>query len=266
MASVFSGDLASTIDKLRHAALKERATSSQAVIAVQRKSALRALLKSPRLFMCYCAFIRFFRENRTAFSKPSFVIIAQTPRKWRVNDVEAAIEIALLKEHQVKVLRHVEGRNKKGEWAIDPTDYLGLAKLLLLVPDGTEIHPDFEIAATSRARIEPGSARHFHALAKLFNCGEISSQTMKTICEEPSERIDALFRMGHPVEVAASRLKRETPKPPPLDVIPLHTNKGFGPASEWAKQLQRDLAQWKEGELPWSEVDKGILLYGPPGC
>jgi len=33
----------------------------------------------------------------------------------------------------------------------------------------------------------------------------------------------------------------------------------------WARCLVRDLALYKRGSLPWSEVDRGALFYGPPG-
>ncbi len=40
---------------------------------------------------------------------------------------------------------------------------------------------------------------------------------------------------------------------------------GFGPAHDWGMQLAGDLAAFKAGELPWCDVDRGILLSGAPG-
>ena len=40
---------------------------------------------------------------------------------------------------------------------------------------------------------------------------------------------------------------------------------GFGPAADWGLQLADDLAAYKAGELPWCDIDKGILLSGAPG-
>lgn len=40
---------------------------------------------------------------------------------------------------------------------------------------------------------------------------------------------------------------------------------GLGAAGDWGKDLAIDLADWKSGEISWSEVDKGILLFGAPG-
>ncbi|MCX2696223.1 AAA family ATPase [Ochrobactrum chromiisoli] len=40
---------------------------------------------------------------------------------------------------------------------------------------------------------------------------------------------------------------------------------GLGAAGDWGRDLAIDLADWKSGEISWSEVDKGILLFGAPG-
>lgn len=40
---------------------------------------------------------------------------------------------------------------------------------------------------------------------------------------------------------------------------------GLGEAADWGRELARDLADWRGGKLPWSEVDRGVLVAGPPG-
>lgn len=40
---------------------------------------------------------------------------------------------------------------------------------------------------------------------------------------------------------------------------------GYGPAQTWGLDLATDLAAWKSGELAWADVDRGVLLCGPPG-
>ena len=41
---------------------------------------------------------------------------------------------------------------------------------------------------------------------------------------------------------------------------------GMGAAQDWAEQLVEDLADYKDGKLKWDDIDRGILLCGPPGC
>ncbi|WP_245495595.1 AAA family ATPase [Rhizobium ruizarguesonis] len=40
---------------------------------------------------------------------------------------------------------------------------------------------------------------------------------------------------------------------------------GYGEAKDWGLQLSDDLADWKAGRIPWSDVDTGLLLSGPSG-
>lgn len=40
---------------------------------------------------------------------------------------------------------------------------------------------------------------------------------------------------------------------------------GLGPALEWARDLVADLQAYRAGRLPWSAVDRGVVLVGPPG-
>lgn len=46
-----------------------------------------------------------------------------------------------------------------------------------------------------------------------------------------------------------------------LDDLP-----GQGEATEWGRQLVTDLGAYARGELDWPDVDRGVILEGPPGC
>ena len=49
------------------------------------------------------------------------------------------------------------------------------------------------------------------------------------------------------------------------DVPALEAMYGYGPAKDWGMELAQDLAEWQAGEISWDDVDKGVLLSGPPG-
>ena len=56
----------------------------------------------------------------------------------------------------------------------------------------------------------------------------------------------------------------ETPTPKPS--VRLRDLSGYGPAKDWGLQLAEDIQAFKRSEISWDDVDKGILLSGPPGC
>ncbi|OYR15163.1 AAA family ATPase [Brucella thiophenivorans] len=45
----------------------------------------------------------------------------------------------------------------------------------------------------------------------------------------------------------------------------LYTIPGYGQAAEWGKTLAEDLATYIKGDLGWEDIDRGVLLCGPPG-
>lgn len=67
----------------------------------------------------------------------------------------------------------------------------------------------------------------------------------------------------------AQEQKGKTSKSPQRDVPdvrPLEDLHGYGDAKLWGLELARDIQDWKNGDIAWSDVDNGILLSGPPGC
>ncbi|WP_161993602.1 AAA family ATPase [Muricoccus nepalensis] len=61
--------------------------------------------------------------------------------------------------------------------------------------------------------------------------------------------------------VAATIKGKQTPSGPGLETLP-----GMGEASHWAHRLVQDLKGCVAGDLPASELDRGCVLEGPPGC
>ncbi|WP_234716830.1 AAA family ATPase [Ensifer adhaerens] len=50
-----------------------------------------------------------------------------------------------------------------------------------------------------------------------------------------------------------------------MSEIRLEDLAGYGEAKDWGLDLVRDLADWRAGTISWEDVDKGVLLSGPPG-
>ncbi|WP_299482249.1 AAA family ATPase [uncultured Roseibium sp.] len=49
------------------------------------------------------------------------------------------------------------------------------------------------------------------------------------------------------------------------DGLFLDTLVGVGEAGEWGRELAVDLKEWRTGKLPWTDVNRGVLVAGPPG-
>jgi ATP-dependent Zn protease len=62
--------------------------------------------------------------------------------------------------------------------------------------------------------------------------------------------------------IDAAQAREEARKPRELALDELH---GLDEAVAWARSTLKDLESFREGRLPWHEVDHGVVLEGPPG-
>jgi hypothetical protein len=94
--------------------------------------------------------------------------------------------------------------------------------------------------------------------------GDDDEGNASTAAAEVAERTDA----GDKADVGRSvgQPGEPTHGAPAKTTTRLRDLAGFGPAKDWGLQLAADLAEYKAGQLAWEDVDKGVLLSGPPGC
>ncbi|PZQ10252.1 MAG: hypothetical protein DI565_20060, partial [Ancylobacter novellus] len=124
--------------------------------------------------------------------------------------------------------------------------------------------------------------RLMRAALRMSNGRDPTADELALVMSLPLEELRPLVREGRPLEDllprvrrAADRLARESAdeeasagaaddsgssSAPTLDQ--LH---GLGEAGVWGKELAVDLADWKAGRLSWADVDRGVLISGPPG-
>jgi cell division protease FtsH len=58
---------------------------------------------------------------------------------------------------------------------------------------------------------------------------------------------------------------QQHPSPGHPSALSIETLHGYGTARQWALDLKQDLALWRSGSLPWSQMSTKLLLSGPPG-
>jgi hypothetical protein len=83
-----------------------------------------------------------------------------------------------------------------------------------------------------------------------------------------------IFRKGRSPRQSVARLKaiishrqsEDNSTEPALDgAVRLRLLHGYGEATGWSLDMVRDLAAYKAGTIPWSDVERGLLLFGRPG-
>ncbi|MGV3548975.1 AAA family ATPase [Rhizobium sp.] len=114
---------------------------------------------------------------------------------------------------------------------------------------------------------------HLLDAARRHGITEMTSSDARYLSEIHFGNISAVLTFGRPYRAAIRRLRAGMRDPVAATPAPkaeaastaLEDLVGVDEVREWGLSLARDIALWKNGKLPWSEVDRGALLSGPPG-
>ncbi|KQV39386.1 hypothetical protein ASE37_21475 [Rhizobium sp. Root268] len=206
------------------------------------------------------------RQQKEFFAEDTSVLVVTVPRNWPTDDLEYVADVCLKSSDRglskVKTFCH-PSRTKKGSWDFQPSNYLDAQKVIVFLPRGAELHPEVEISADEIIDLEILDDRHLDSLTRQLDTGPLSSDEKERLRQLDPAFINAIFRKGRSAAVALSKLERLQARPakgPRL--IPLAA---YGEAGQWGERFKRDLRLWQSGKLDWSDVDRGILLYGAPG-
>jgi hypothetical protein len=72
------------------------------------------------------------------------------------------------------------------------------------------------------------------------------------------------LRAGTPRAIAA-RLSELVVGPTPGNTLSLDHIEGYGEAEAVARRMASDLQAWAKGKVDWGDVQRSVLLWGPPG-
>jgi DNA polymerase III delta prime subunit len=254
-------------EKLHRATQEFHQTRKNTAFTLDRQAGRSFLEKAPRFFLGYCALVRAIKTYPEFLLRPSSVVIVVIPRTWLLDDMEYLAEACFgddkKKSLYFNVLCHPTERNKKRQWDFTPQVQLAYSKVLIFAKRGSELHPEVEAAADIVLNLDPSTDRDFQALARLLGTVVTSKKDNDFLRQQPSTTLDAVFRFGRSPEPAIARLRNLTAKAAASSkALPIET---FGEAGQWALRLRRDLTLWQEGRLQWRDMDKGVLVHGPPG-
>lgn len=144
-------------------------------------------------------------------------------------------------------------------------------RAIFIAPPDYNLDDDERLFSDAILDLKPRTRRH--AEAALRRAGlPLSERDVELLLSEPWPRLVKAFQdRRHPM-LALERLRTHSRMPSkrvPAVSKPLGPTlsdmHGYGPALEWGANLTKDLADYKAGVLPWSDVDNGVLLSGPPG-
>jgi cell division protease FtsH len=146
-------------------------------------------------------------------------------------------------------------------------DALDLGRPLIVLWPASLTVPTHIMAAADRiVDVHPIRAYHLVSAVKQVEAQTLSVTEAAKLLEYPLSSVFAALRAGRPIELVLKRLQASCPASGLQPAAPgLDELEGYGDARDWGLALAEDIRAWGRGEIPWSEVDRGILVSGPPG-
>ena len=154
---------------------------------------------------------------------------------------------------------------------------LEVEKVFLIFPDEQSIPDIARLAADAIVALERPSISQMKGVFRALHGTSLTDMQAELFLLLDEDMQRAVARPGRSVGRMLSQLvmRPETPRshpPTPLTnpnagggPTTLDSMSGYGEAKEWGMQLAQDLKDWRNGLIPWRDVDRGLLLSGPPG-
>lgn len=146
------------------------------------------------------------------------------------------------------------------------------ARRIVLITNKLDGLPSDLIASADLVSdIAPPTPAHYRAGAREAKVAGMTAEIAEFLAPLPFDTVATAFRVSRPLAASIRHLLRaqEAAKAVPAPAKPsgprLEDMAGYGAARDWGIQLSEDLHAWKAGELAWEDIDRGALLYGPPG-
>lgn len=142
-------------------------------------------------------------------------------------------------------------------------------RAIFICKDMADINEEVALFADVVAVVPRPSDRQIDAALKREGISA-NAADREMLRSESWARLSFAFTLRRTASTGLRRLRHVKPAPVPADppisegpsLADLH---GYGPLAEWGFELARDLADFKEGRIDWSDVDGGVLISGPPG-
>ncbi|EME67900.1 ATP-dependent Zn protease [Paramagnetospirillum caucaseum] len=127
--------------------------------------------------------------------------------------------------------------------------------------------PALLAAADATITLQPVDARQLANVIEEITGTEPSEVIADTIATKISpDDLRLAVRAGQDADSAIRRLNSMIAKRQVVPDITLAALGGMNEAVTWGYALAQDLAAYRAGTLSWADVDRGVLLGGPPGC
>lgn len=235
-----------------------------------------SVTKSVRDYALFCTFRHALRRHPVFASGRTGLVLLNAPIGYSAKDYGNAVLAELYPDDDFRrtdagfmyICVNDKPSKAKGDYE---EDCQNKKRAVIVVEHGATVPPEVILGADIIVDILPIGTREFRAACQVVLGMRVSDEQAKRILQYPHDRVWAALRRGRQVSEIIRRLSEFVgqheiePKKPERDVPPLSVMHGYGDAKEWGINLARDISDWQNGGITWDDIDRGIVLSGPPG-
>ena len=156
-------------------------------------------------------------------------------------------------------------------------DMLQNKQTIIIFRSQEAIPEDLRIALDVVVTIEPPDVRQARGVVRWGYRTTLTDKQAEALISCDWRRLKLAMTWGRPMPRVLSIVEKMSSMngPPESSVaakpqdalvgIRLEDMEGYGDAKTWGLDLARDLNDWRAGDISWDDVDRGVLLSGPPG-
>jgi ATP-dependent Zn protease len=146
---------------------------------------------------------------------------------------------------------------------------------IILFRSGDAVPSDLRLGLDAIVDLSPPDIRRAQGVLYWLYRIRVPETQARALIQTDWQRLKLAMKGGRPISRVLSLIEKMnqagTPNPKPLrdsdalSRIRLEDMQGYGEAKAWGLDLARDLGDWRAGKISWDDVDRGLLLSGPPG-
>ncbi|WP_223569066.1 AAA family ATPase [Agrobacterium tumefaciens] len=218
------------------------------------------------VYLAYCGIAAALRRRNRKNSK--FIAILQIQGDCYLPIYSQAAEVFLMglwdeRDYNPCISAWDEKRHR------DQVVALNKDQAIFFAGSGHPLDTEAWLLADVVVSVGPPTRRQAEAALRRFGI-PVTERDVEILISETWSRLHQAFQTRRQPTAALERLRRY-PRAAPIatnnepDGPTLDEMHGFGSLLDWGRDLAIDLEEYKEGRIPWEEVDSGILISGPPG-
>ncbi|TAY99663.1 AAA family ATPase [Rhizobium leguminosarum] len=254
----------------------DRDATEKALVRLRRENALAVMRGSPGVFLAYASLRRSLRaQHALMHGLPTTIIVvtggaAVTDSQRKAAELLATAALETRKRYRgypTTLVRVLAVRDRRKSNAVDLI-FAELGKYevaVFLVRSRSEIPVELALAADAIAELAKPTADHVHAVRRVLKRAPIGESVVRSIVELDFPLLVAIstrhrLSEADTVERLVLRNLDATNDGPRIEELP-----GYTSAKAWAEGFTADVRRFRSGEIDWSNLPRGVLLFGPPG-